>query len=161
MFKGKFNEISTITKRLLMSVTSDLFSVFYFVWVFKYNCPLVRPCPRLRSGHPDPWGHRPYSASGSHGFHCKVNKIILTTNVCSAVPLREGLVRFVRSKCGRFGCRGRGPRGRAGRAGGQASGWTGPAVGSLTLGSRVHQAPGGDRGLARSGEERLVSVVEN
>lgn len=47
-----------------------------------------------------PAGHGPNSASGSHGFHRKVNKIILTTNVCSTVPV-GGLAGFVRSKCGR------------------------------------------------------------
>lgn len=60
---------------------------------------MIACCPRLRTGHFDHWGPSPYSASGSRGSHCKVNKIILTTNICSVAPLR-GLTRFVRSKCG-------------------------------------------------------------
>lgn len=46
-------------------------------------------------------GHGPNRASGSHGFHRKVNKIILTTNACSTVPVGGGLAGFGRSECGR------------------------------------------------------------
>ena len=61
------------------------------------------PSPALRgTGHRDPRGHGgPNSASGSHGFPCKVNKIILTTNVGRVAP-PEGPLGFAGQDRGRF-----------------------------------------------------------
>lgn len=83
MFKGKVHEISPITTRLLMFMASDSFSVFCFVFL-NMIAPWSDPAPGRGLVTMAPAGRGTDSASGSQGFHCKVNKVTLTADTGSA-----------------------------------------------------------------------------